>query len=58
MAKTSGRWVVYEYNEGQFVFLSKPHKTKEQAERERSELTARRKSRSASLGVGFVLISE
>jgi hypothetical protein len=34
--KTIGRWVVYERRQTEFIHLSKPFRTKEQAEKERS----------------------
>jgi hypothetical protein len=58
MARVSKGWVVYEYDDGQFVHLSKPFKTKEQAEKKRSELTARLGNRQSPIGVGFVLIPQ
>ena len=57
-AKQSG-WVVYERQEDQFVFLSKPLKTKQQAEKERLRLTQRPGYRRRSaIGIGFVKIPE
>jgi hypothetical protein len=52
MAK--GHWVVYEQHNGEFVHLSKPLKTKQQAERKREELAAQPEHSRKSLGVGFV----
>lgn len=51
---TKGHWVVYEQHNGEFVFLSKPLKTKSQAERKREELAAQPQNSRKSLGVGFV----
>jgi hypothetical protein len=55
MGKTVGRWVVYERQGGEFVYLSKPLKTKAQAESERLKLAA--KYPRAAIGVGFIRIS-
>lgn len=52
MAKTVGRWVVYERQDGGFVYLSKPLKTRAQAEHEREKLNA--KYPRAAIGVGFI----
>jgi hypothetical protein len=52
MAKTVGRWVVYERQDGEFVYLSKPLKTKAQAESERLKLAT--KYPRAAIGVGFI----
>jgi hypothetical protein len=52
MKKAKGRWVVYERQEGEFVFLSKPLKTRKQAEQERLKFHA--KYPRAAIGVGFV----
>jgi len=52
MAK--GHWVVYEQHNGEFVYLSKPLKTKGQAERKREELAVQPEHARKSLGVGFV----
>jgi len=49
-----GRWVVYERREGKFVFLSKPFRTKAQAEKERNKLKALPEYTGFSIGVGFV----
>ena len=55
-AKKSG-WVVYERQEDQFVFLSKPFRTKQQAEKERLRLSQRTwHGRRSALGIGFVKI--
>jgi hypothetical protein len=56
--KKSGRWVVYERREGEFAFLSKPFKTKKEAEKERLRLTERPEYRRSSIGIGFVGIFE
>jgi hypothetical protein len=55
MAKTVGRWVVYERQDGEFVYLSKPLKTKAQAESERLKLAT--KYPRAAIGVGFIRTS-
>jgi len=53
MGKIVGRWIVYEYRDGEFIHLSKPLHTKAQAEKERAKLaSAARKS--SSMGVGFI----
>jgi len=51
---TTGKWVVYKQAEGEFIFLSKPFKTRERAERERTKLSAQPEYERASVGVGFV----
>jgi hypothetical protein len=53
-AKTIGRWVVYERRETEFIHLSKPFRTKGQAEKERARLKARPEYRKSAIGVGFV----
>lgn len=53
-AKKSGRWVVYERRENEFVFLSKLLKTRKEAEKERLRLKERKEHRRSSFGVGFV----
>jgi len=53
MGKIVGRWIVYEYRDGEFVHLSKPLPTKEQAERERAKLVSAAGKRN-SMGVGFI----
>jgi hypothetical protein len=53
--KIIGRWVVYERQETEFIHLSKPFRTKEQAEKERIRLKARpeyRKSANPQLSMG------
>jgi hypothetical protein len=52
--KKTGRWVVYERREGEFVFLSKLLKTKKEAEKERLRLKDRLEHRRFAIGVGFV----
>jgi hypothetical protein len=52
MKKPVGRWVVYERQDGAFVYLSKPLKTKERAEKERAKFD--KKYPRAAIGVGFV----
>jgi hypothetical protein len=49
-----GEKVVYEHADGEFIFLSKPFKAKERAERERAELSAHPEHTRASVDVGFV----
>ncbi len=53
----TGRWVVYKRTDGQFVFLSRPFKTKELAEQERIRLSAHPEHARGSVGVGFVRAS-
>jgi hypothetical protein len=53
-AKTIARWVVYERRETEFIHLSKPFRTKEQAEKERLRLKARPEHKKSAIGVGFV----
>jgi hypothetical protein len=53
MVQTSG-WVIYERRDGEFIFLSKPFKTRKQAEQERTRLNARPERKRAAIGVGFV----
>jgi hypothetical protein len=52
MKKRVGRWVVYERQNGEFIHLSKPFKTKAQAEKERAKFD--KKYPRAAIGVGFV----
>jgi len=52
--KKTGRWVVYERREGEFVFLSKLLKTRKAAEKERLKLKERLGHRRSAIGVGFV----
>lgn len=54
MLKTSGRWVVYERRDGEFVHLSKKFRTRREAEDERLRLQQAMNSRRKALGVGFV----
>ena len=53
MANTTG-WVVYKHAEGEFIFLSKPFKTKKRAEQERTKLSSDPVYERAAIGVGFV----
>lgn len=53
MTNTTG-WVVYKRIDGEFIFLSKPFKTKTLAERERTKLHTYPEHARASVGVGFV----
>jgi hypothetical protein len=52
MKKPVGRWIVYERQDGAFVYLSKPLRTKLQAEKERAKL--HEKYPRAAIGVGFL----
>jgi hypothetical protein len=54
MAKSTGRWVVYEKRGVEYVHVSKPFKTKPEAEKERERLQQGLKSRQKTLGVGIV----
>jgi hypothetical protein len=54
MAKTSGRWVVYEKRGLEYVHVSKRFKTKQEAEKERERLQQGLKSRWKELGVGII----
>ena len=58
VAKKSGRWVVYERREGEFVFLSKLLKTRKEAEKERLRLKERLQGKRSAIGVGFVQTPE
>ena len=58
IAKKSGRWVVYERREGEFVFLSKLVKTRKEAEKERLRLIERLEHKRSAIGVGFVQTPE
>jgi hypothetical protein len=52
MPKIRSGWVVYERQNGEFVHLSKPFKTRPQAEKERAKFD--KKYPRAGIGVGFV----
>ena len=58
VAKKSGRWVVYERREGEFVFLSKLLKSRKEAEKERLRLKERLQHKRSAIGVGFVQTPE
>ena len=58
IAKKSGRWVVYERREGEFVFLSKLLKTRKEAEKERLRLKERLEHKRSAIGVGLVQTPE
>jgi hypothetical protein len=51
MPKPTDRWVLYQYVAGKFIPLSKPFKTREQAERARAKYPERQQKR---IGVGVV----
>jgi hypothetical protein len=53
MGKIRGRWVLYEYKDGEFIHVSKLLKTKKEAEQQRSKLLALG-HKANSLGVGFI----
>ena len=52
--KTSGRWVVYEFRDGEFIHLSKLFTSKEQAEKAREKMKERPQFN--FIGVGFVRV--
>jgi hypothetical protein len=54
MTKISGRWVVYEKRGVEYVHVSEPFKTKQEAEKERERLQQGLKSVRKTLGVGFI----
>lgn len=54
MPKKTGRWYVYERREEEFILLSKPFKTKAEAEKQRIKLKARPEYRKVPIGVGFL----
>ena len=58
MGKTVGRWVLYEHKDGEFILLSKPLKTKKEAEEERENLKARSGMKHPEIGVGFMRLPE
>jgi hypothetical protein len=58
MTKTVGRWVLYEHKDGEFIFLSKPVKTKEEAEQERLKLKPCFGQKRSEIGVGFIRLPE
>jgi hypothetical protein len=45
------RWILYEYTQGELILLSKPFRTKEQAERERAKYPERERRK---IGVGCI----
>jgi hypothetical protein len=53
--KSSERWLLFEYKGLELVILSKPFKTKEQAEKERLKYLERERK---GIGVGVVRIEE
>jgi hypothetical protein len=54
MTKTNGRWVVYENRGVEYVHVSKPFKTKQEAEQGCERLQQALKSKRKVLGVGFI----
>jgi hypothetical protein len=54
MGKMVGRWLLYEHKDGEFVLLSKPLKTKKEAEEKREKLRARSGRKHSEIGVGFI----
>ncbi len=55
MAKIIERWLLYKYDEGQFTPLSKPFKTKEQAEWARLKYPERERG---AIGVGVIKVEK
>lgn len=53
MSKTTDRWLLYEYVGSELVPLSKPFKTKAEAEKARPKFPERLDKR---IGIGFVRI--
>jgi hypothetical protein len=53
MAKTNGRWVVYENRGVEYVHVLR-FKTKQEAEKERERLQQALKPKRKVLGVGFI----
>ena len=51
--RTTGRWVVYERRDGEFIFLSRLFATRAQAEKERDKLKGTFTYK-VSLGVGAI----
>jgi hypothetical protein len=51
MPGTIAQWVLFRYAAGEFTLLSKPFKTKEQAERTRSKYPERERK---TIGVGLI----
>jgi hypothetical protein len=56
MVQTTG-WVIYERRDGEFIFLSKPLKTRKQAEEKRTKLKTIPEHKRAAIGIGFVRVS-
>jgi hypothetical protein len=55
MPKTIEQWLLYKYIDGEFTPLSKPFKTKEQAEKARSKYPERERK---SIGVGVIRLAK
>jgi hypothetical protein len=51
MAKTTEQWLLYKYVSGEFTPLSKPFKTREQAEQARLKYPERERK---SIGLGLI----
>jgi hypothetical protein len=51
MSKTEERWVLFEYVQGEFTPLSRPFKTKEQAEKAREKYPERLRK---GIGLGVI----
>jgi hypothetical protein len=51
MPKTREQWLLYRYVEGQLTPLSKPFKSKEQAEKARSKYAERERK---TIGIGVI----
>jgi hypothetical protein len=55
MAKIVERWLLFKYIAGQFTPLSKPFRTKDQAEKARSKYPERERG---AIGVGVIRIKK
>jgi hypothetical protein len=51
MPKTIEQWLLFKYIDGEFTPLSKPFKTKEQAEKARSKYAERERK---TIGIGLI----
>ncbi len=51
MPKTNEQWLLYEYLKGEFILLSKPYKTKMQAEKAREKYPDKERK---GIGVGVI----
>jgi len=55
MSKTTERWLLFEYVGREFTPLSKPFKTREQAEKAREKYTERERKK---IGLGLIRTSK